>query len=402
MPAAHSPSPADAVILSACRTPIGRFLGGLKDLPAPRLGAVVVAEAVRRAGVDPASVDEVILGNVVQAGLGQAPARQAAIHGGIPDSAGAMTINKVCGSGLKAISLAAQAVRLEEAGIVIAGGMESMSQAPHFLRGVREGLRMGPGTLVDSMIHDGLWDPYNDYHMGNTGEVVAERWKVSREEQDQWALDSHRKAIAAMDAGKFRDEIVGVELKGRKGDVTLFDTDEGPRRDTSLESLAKLRPAFKKDGTVTAGNAPGVNDGAAAVVVTSRRTAEKLGRAPLATILASATHGLAPELVMMAPEGAIRKVLQKTGWSVGDVDLFEINEAFAVQQCALRKVLEIPIEKYNVHGGAVALGHPIGASGARVLVTLLHALKDRGARRGVAALCLGGGNAVAMAVEVSR
>ena len=401
MPSPHPASDSDAVILSACRTAIGKFLGGLKDVPAPRLGATAIAEAVRRAGIDPARVDEAIMGNVVSAGLGQAPARQAALFAGLPDSVGALTINKVCGSGLKAVALAAQAVKLGESEVVVAGGMESMSQAPHLLRGVREGLRMGSGTLVDSMIHDGLWDPYNDYHMGNTGEVVAQRWKVSREDQDAWALESHRKAVAAIDEGRFRDEIVAVEMKGKKGDVSHFDTDESPRRDTTLEALAKLRPAFAKDGTVTAGNAPGVNDGAAAVVVTSRGWAKKNGRTPMATIVASATHGLAPELVMMAPEGAIRKVLDKAGWGVGDVDLFEINEAFAVQQVALQRVLEIPLGKYNVNGGAVALGHPIGASGARVLTTLLHALRARGQKRGVASLCLGGGNAVAMAVEMA-
>ena len=402
MSGSFAASPQDAVILSACRTPIGRFLGSLKDLPATKLGSLAVAEAVRRAGVDPAQVDECIMGNVVSAGLGQAPARQAALGAGLPDSVGALTVNKVCGSGLKAVALAAQAVRLGDATLVVAGGMESMSNAPHLLRGIREGLRMGPGTLIDSMIHDGLWDPYNDYHMGMTGEVVAERYNISRQEQDEWAAGSHRKALAAIDAGKFRAEIVPVELKGKKGDSTLFDTDEGPRRDTSVETLAKLRPAFKPNGgTVTAGNAPGVNDGASALVVTTREWASAQGRKPIATIRAYATHGLAPELVMMAPEGATRKLLAKLGWSVADVDLFEFNEAFAVQQCALAKQLEIPLEKYNVNGGAVALGHPIVASGARVLTTLIHALQDRGKSRGIAALCLGGGNAVAMAVELS-
>jgi acetyl-CoA C-acetyltransferase len=394
-------SPQDAVILSACRTPIGRFLGSLKDLGATKLGSIVVKEAVSRAGVDPAQVDECILGNVLSAGLGQAPARQAALGAGLPESVGALTVNKVCGSGLKAVALASQAVRLGDATLVVAGGMESMSNAPHVLRGVREGLRLGNAQLVDSMIHDGLWDPYNDFHMGMTGEVVAERYKITRHEQDEWAAGSHRKAIAAIDAGKFRDEIVAVELKGRKGDVTRFDVDEGPRRDTSLEALAKLRPAFKPDGgTVTAGNAPGVNDGASALVVTTREWAARNGKRPMATIRGYSTHGLAPELVMMAPEGAVRKLLDKLGWSVADVDLFEFNEAFAVQQCALARQLEIPLGKYNVHGGAVALGHPIGASGARILTTLLHALQDRGLSRGVAALCLGGGNAVAMAVQL--
>jgi acetyl-CoA C-acetyltransferase len=395
-------SPNDAVILSACRTAIGRFLGGLKDVPAPRLGAVVVAEAVRRAGVEPSQVDEAILGNVLSAGLGQAPARQAAIHAGLAVSVVALTINKVCGSGLEAVTLAARAVRSGDSDVVVAGGMESMSLSPHVLRGIREGLRMGPGTLVDTMIHDGLWDPYNDYHMGMTGEVVAERYGISRQQQDEWALESHQKALAAIDAGKFRKEIVGVDLKGRKGETTRFETDEGPRRETSIEALSRLKPAFKQDGTVTAGNAPGVNDGAAALVVTTRAWAQAHGRKPIATIRASASHGVAPEMVMMAPEGAVRKLLQRAGWSTGDVDLFEINEAFAVQQCALGRQLEIPRERHNVNGGAVALGHPIGASGARVLVTLLHALEDRGLSRGVAALCLGGGNAVAMAVEMEQ
>ena len=394
-------SPQDAVILSACRTPIGRFLGSLKTLSATRLGSAAIAEAVKRAGIDPAQVDEAIMGNVVSAGLGQAPARQAALGAGLADRVGALTINKVCGSGLKAVSLAAQAVRLGDADVVVAGGMESMSNAPHLLRGAREGLRMGSAELIDSMIHDGLWDPYNDYHMGMTGELVAERYSVSRQDQDQYALESHQKAIAAMDAGKFTGEIVGVEIAGRKGDATVFDTDEGPRRDTTIEALGKLRPAFKKEGgTVTAGNAPGVNDGAAALVVTTRAWADRNGRTPLATIRGYATHGLAPEMVMMAPEGATRKLLDKVGWTVADVDLFELNEAFAVQQCALRRQLEIPADKHNVHGGAVALGHPIGASGARVLTTLLYALRDRGQSRGVASLCLGGGNAVAMAVEI--
>ena len=342
------------------------------------------------------------MGNVVSAGLGQAPARQAALGAGLPESVAALTVNKVCGSGLKAVALASQAVRLSDAAVVVAGGMESMSNAPHLLRGVREGLRLGNGQLVDSMIHDGLWDAYNDYHMGMTGEIVAERYKISRQEQDEWAAGSHRKAIVAIDAGKFRDEIVSVELKTKKGDVTRFDVDEGPRRDTSVEVLAKLRPAFKPEGgTVTAGNAPGVNDGAAALVVTTREWATRNGKRPIATIRGYSTHGLAPELVMMAPEGAVRKLLDKLGWSVADVDLFEFNEAFAVQQCALARQLEIPLEKYNVNGGAVALGHPIGASGARILTTLLHALKDRGLSRGIAALCLGGGNAVAMAVELA-
>jgi len=387
------------VIVGAVRTAIGKFQGSLAPLPATALGAKVVAEVVRRAGIRPDQVDEVILGNVVGAGLGQNPARQAAIHGGIPDSVPAVTINKVCGSGLKAVMLAAQAIRCGDATLVVAGGMESMSNAPYLLKNARDGFRMGHQTLLDSMIHDGLWDSYNDFHMGNTGEIVAERWKVTREQQDQWALDSHRRAIAAIDAGQFTPEIVGIEIPRKKESALLFDTDEGPRRDTSLESLAKLRPAFKSDGTVTAGNAPGVNDGAAALVVTSAGHAKKLGLAPRAEIVASAASGLAPELVMMAPEKAIRAVWEKTGWKADDVDLYEINEAFAVQQVALGKVLGIPRERHNVRGGAVALGHPIGASGARVLVTLLHALEQRGEEKGIAALCLGGGNAVALAIR---
>ncbi|MEM7246774.1 MAG: acetyl-CoA C-acetyltransferase [Acidobacteriota bacterium] len=392
-----------AVILSACRTPIGRFQGALKDLPATRLGSLAIEEAVRRSGVDADRIGEVIMGNVLSAGLGQAPARQAALGAGLSESVGALTVNKVCGSGLKAVSLAANAVALGESEVVVAGGMESMTRAPYLAPGVRSGLRMGDGQFLDSMVHDGLWDPYDDHHMGMTGEIVAERWEVSREQQDQWAFDSHRKAVAAVEAGEFKAEIVPVELKGRKGDSTLFETDEGPRADTKLEKLSSLRAVFKRDGgTVTAGNASTINDGASAVVVTSERKAQEWGFAPMARIVASATHGLAPELVMMAPEGAIRTVVEKAGWTLDQVDLFEINEAFAVQQCALGKVLEIPEEKHNVRGGAVALGHPIGASGARCLTTLLHCLKDREASRGVVSLCLGGGNAVAMAVEMVR
>src|SRR5262245_4663617 len=388
-----------AVLVSAVRTPIGKFLGTLAPLPATRLGSIVVAEAVKRAGVAPADVDEVIMGNVVSAGLGQNPGRQAAMGAGLPDSIPALTVNKVCGSGLKAVVLGAQAIRCGDAQIVVAGGMESMSNAPYLLKGARQAFRMGNQTLIDSMIHDGLWDAYRDYHMGNTGEVVAERHHVSRDEQDQWALESHRKAIAAIDAGKFRKEIVPVEISERKGGTRLFDTDESPRRDTTIEALRALKPAFRKDGTVTAGNAPPVNDGAAAVVVASAEAVKRLGLAPRATIVAYASSGLAPELVMMAPEKAVRMVWEKTGWSANDVDLYEFNEAFSVQQVALGRVLGIDPAKHNVNGGAVALGHPIGASGARILTTLLHALEDRGLKRGIAALCLGGGNAVAMAIE---
>ena len=387
------------VLLSAIRTPIGRFLGSLSLLEAPKLGALVVQEAVRRAGIRPDQVDEVILGNVVGAGLGQNPARQASIFGGIPDSVPALTVNKVCGSGLKAVVLAAQAIKTGDAELVVAGGMESMSNTPYLLRGARQAFRMGNQTLLDSMILDGLWDAYNDYHMGLTGEVVAERYGVSRAEQDEWAVESHRKAIAAIDAGKFRKETLPVEIKGRKGEAMVFDTDECPRRDTSIEALRALKPAFKKEGTVTAGNAPPVNDGAAAVVVASSSTAKRLGLKPRAEIVAYASSGVAPELVMMAPEKAVRKVWEKTGWSALEVDLYEFNEAFSVQQIALQKVLGIDPARHNVLGGAVALGHPIGASGARILTTLLHALEDRGLEKGVAALCLGGGNAVAMAIR---
>ena len=387
------------VIISAVRTPIGRFLGTLKDVPAVRLGATAVAEAIRRAELKPAEVDEVILGNVVGAGLGQNPARQAALFGGLPDTVAALTVNKVCGSGLKAVVLAAQAVALGDARFVVAGGMESMSNTPYLLKGAREGLRMGHGQLLDSMIHDGLWDAYDDCHMGMTGEVVAKEYQISRQAQDEWAFGSHRKAIAAIDAGKFKREIVAVEIPQKKGDPLRFEVDEGPRRDTTFEALSKLRPAFQKDGTVTAGNAPGVNDGAAAVVVTSEAEAKRRGLQPLARIVAYATSGIAPRLVMMAPQRAVESVLQKTGWSKDQVDLYEFNEAFAVQQCALVRELGLDAARVNVNGGAVALGHPIGASGARVLTTLLHALADRGGKRGIAALCLGGGNAVAMAVE---
>jgi acetyl-CoA C-acetyltransferase len=387
------------VIVSAVRTPIGKFLGSLSGVPATKLGAIAVKEAVVRAGLKPDQISEVILGNVVGAGLGQNPARQASLFGGIPDTVPALTVNKVCGSGLKAVVLAAQAVKCGDAEIVVAGGMESMSNTPYLMKNARGGFRMGNQTVIDSMIHDGLWDAYNDYHMGNTGEVVAERWKVSREDQDQWALDSHKKAVAAIDAGMFKREIVPVEIPSKKGAPVMFDTDEGPRRDTTIEALRALKPAFKKDGTVTAGNAPGVNDGASAVVVMSKATAKRLGLTPRAEIVAYASSGMAPELVMMAPEKAVRMLWEKTGWTADGVDLYEFNEAFAVQQVALQRVLGLNPAKHNVRGGAVALGHPIGASGARILTTLLHALEDRNEEKGIAALCLGGGNAVGMAIR---
>jgi acetyl-CoA C-acetyltransferase len=389
----------EAVILSAVRLPTGKFLGALKPFTAPQLGAMVVKEAVRRAGLDPAKVDEVILGNVLTAGLGQAPARQAALGAGLPPAVAALTINKVCGSGLKAVMLAAQGVATGETEIVVAGGMESMSNAPYLLPRVREGLRLGHGQVVDSMIHDGLWEAYEDYHMGCCGETVADRYKVTREEQDAYALESHRKALAAMKAGKFKEEILPVPIPQKKGGPLAFSEDESPREDTSLEALGKLKPAFREGGTVTAGNAPGVNDGAAALVVTSRERAQALGVEPMARIVAQAVSGLEPSMVMMTPVPAIRKIFEKTGWSPSTVDLFELNEAFAVQSVAVTRELDLDPAKVNVHGGAVALGHPIGASGARVLTTLLYALQDRGKSRGVAALCLGGGNGVALAVE---
>jgi acetyl-CoA C-acetyltransferase len=390
----------EAVILSAVRVPTGRFLGTLKAFRAPELGALVVKEAVNRAGLTGDQVDEVIMGNVVSAGLGQAPARQAAIHAGLPPKVGALTINKVCGSGLKAVMLAAQGIATGDADVVVAGGMESMSNCPYLLVGAREGLRLGHGELRDSMIWDGLWDAYADYHMGCTGEIVAEKYGVTREQQDKYAFDSHRKAIAAIKAGKFKDEILPVPIPQKKGEPVLFAADESPREDTSLEALAKLKPAFKEGGTVTAGNAPGVNDGAAALVVTSAENAKALGRKPLARVVGQAVAGLDPSLVMMTPVEAVRKLWKKTGWSAADVDLFEINEAFAVQALAVTRELELDPAKVNVNGGAVALGHPIGASGARILTTLLYALRDRGQQRGVATLCLGGGNGVALAVEL--
>jgi len=388
-----------AVIVSACRTAVGKFLGALKGFQAPELGALVVREAVARAGIRPDDVDEVIMGNVLSAGLGQNPARQAAIKAGLPVKVPALTVNKVCGSGLKAVSLAAQAIRAGDHHLIVAGGMESMSNAPYLLKGGREGLRLGHGELLDSMISDGLWDVYEDFHMGCCGEAVAEKYGVSRQAQDEYALGSHRKAIAAIDAGKFKSEIVAVPVPRKKAPPVPFDTDEGPRRDTSIEALARLRPAFKEGGTVTAGNAPGVNDGASALVVMSEERAGKLGRKPLAEIVAYASSGIEPKMVMMAPLEAVRRTLEKAAWSVDEVDLFELNEAFSVQLLALIRELKLRPERVNVNGGAVALGHPIGCSGARVLTTLLYAMADRKAKRGVAALCLGGGNAVAMAVR---
>ena len=390
----------ETVIVSAVRTPTGKFLGGLKELKAPELGAIVVREAVRRAGIDPATVNECILGNVVSAGLGQAPARQAAIRGGLDNSVGALTINKVCGSGLKAVMLAAQGIATNDLDIAVAGGMESMSNCPYLLHRVREGLRMGDATIVDSMIHDGLWDSFDNVHMGLTGEVVSEKYRVTREQQDCYAVESHRKAAAATKQGWFKDEIVAVSIPQKKGDPIVIDRDEPIREDTTLESLSKLKPAFKKDGTVTAGNAPGVNDGAAALVVMGTDVASRLNVKPIARVIGQATSGLEPKLVMMTPVEAVKKLLPKIGWSIDDVDLVELNEAFSVQAVAVTRELGLDPSRVNVQGGAVALGHPIGASGARVLTTLLYALRRLGKKRGIATLCLGGGNGVALAVEM--
>ena len=394
------PDARESVIISAVRTPTGKFQGALKSFSATDLGALVVRESVRRAGVRPEDVDEVIMGCVIQAGLGQNPARQAALKGDIPFGVSAVTVNKVCGSGLKSVMMASQAVKLGDAEVVVAGGMESMSNAPYLIPKAREGYRLGNGTLVDAMIHDGLWCAFENYHMGNTGEVVAERYHVTRQEQDEYALNSHRKAAAAIKAGMFREEILAVVIPQKKGDALVFDTDEPVREDTSVEALSKLKPAFRKEGgTVTAGNAPGVNDGASALVVTSLERARALGVEPLARIVAQATSGIQPELVMMAPVEAIRKVLKKAGWSLSEVDLIELNEAFSVQAIAITRELKLDPQKVNVNGGAVALGHAIGQSGARVLTTMLYEMRRRNVRRGLAALCLGGGNAVALAVE---
>ncbi len=389
----------DAVIISAVRTPVGKFQGSLKGFPATDLGAMVVRESVRRSGVKPEEVDEVIMGCVIQAGLGQNPARQAALRGGLPPTVSAVTVNKVCGSGLKSVMMAAQGIQLRDTDLVVAGGMESMSNAPYLIPKAREGYRLGNGVLVDAMINDGLWCAFENYHMGCTGEVVAERYAVGRAEQDEYALNSHRKAIAAIKAGKFKDEIVAVEIPQRKGPPIIFETDETVREDTSLEGLARLKPAFKESGTVTAGNAPGVNDGASAVVVTSLERARSMGIEPMARIAAQATSGTDPELVMMAPVEAIRRLLSKAGWSLSEVDLIELNEAFAVQAVAIINELGLDPERVNVNGGAVALGHAIGQSGSRLLTTMLYEMKRRDVHRGVIALCLGGGNAVAMAVE---
>jgi acetyl-CoA C-acetyltransferase len=390
----------EAVIVGAARTAIGKFNGTLSTSPAPRLGAAAIRSAIERAGLDPARVEEVIMGNVLGAGVGQAPARQAAIFAGVPDTVGAMTINKVCGSGLKAVALAAQAIRAGDNGCIIAGGMENMSLAPYVAPGARTGYRLGHGKFVDSMIHDGLWDSFNDIHMGITGEYVAEKYGISRKEQDEFAYNSHRKASAAQEAGGFEEEIVPFEVSRRRKDPIVFRHDESVRPNTSLKLLGKLRPAFKPDGTVTAGNASGVNDAGAAVSVMSQAAAEQEGIHPLARIVDYAVGGTEPKWVMMAPVDAVGKLLKKTGMKIDDFDLIELNEAFSVQALGVMRELGIDPARANVNGGAVALGHPIGASGCRILVTLLHAMRARGAKKGLAALCLGGGNAVAMAVEM--
>jgi acetyl-CoA C-acetyltransferase len=389
-----------AVIISAARTPTGKFQGALKGFTAPELGAIAIKEAVKRAGVDPAKVDEVIMGCVVQAGIGQAPARQAALKAGLPPEVSALTVNMVCGSGLRAVALASQSVKLGDADFVVAGGMESMSNIPYALQTAREGFRMGNQTATDLMIHDGLWCPFENWHMGNTGEVVAEKHQITRETQDDFAYNSHRKAYEAQQAGRFADEIVPVEIPQKKGDPIVLDYDEPVRPDTTVETLAKLKPAFKKDGgTVTAGNAPGVNDGASALVVTSPQKASELGVEPLGRIVSYAVSGIEPKLIMLAPVEGVRRAVAKAGWSLEDVELFELNEAFSVQALGVMKELGINPDLVNVNGGAVALGHAIGNSGSRVLTSLLYEMKRRGAKRGVAGLCLGGGNSVAMAVE---
>ena len=389
----------DSVILSAVRLPTGKFLGSLKEFTAPQLGSMVIREAVRRAGIDPGVVDECIMGNVVSAGLGQAPARQAALRGGLSDNVSALTINKVCGSGLKAVMLASQGIATGDASVVVAGGMESMSNAPYLLARAREGLRMGHGQVIDSMINDGLWCSFENWHMGNAGEVVASECGIGREAQDAYALESHRKAAEATATGRFDAEILPVTIPQKKGDAIVFRHDESIRPDTTIEALRALAPAFSTDGTVTAGNAPPVNDGAAALVVTSMARANDLGVSPIARIVAQASSGLDPKHVLLTPVEAIRRVLAKTGWAMRDVDLFEINEAFSVQLIAVLRQLGVDPGKVNVNGGAVALGHPIGASGGRILTTLLYALKQRRLTKGIAALCLGGGNGVALAVE---
>jgi len=391
----------NVVIASACRTPIGKFQGTLSSFTAPQLGAHVIGDAIKRAGITPDDIDETIMGCVLTAGVGQAPARQAARAAGIPDHTSALTINKVCGSGLKSVVLAAQAIKCGDADVLVAGGMESMTNAPYYLPQARAGMRLGHTKAVDGMIADGLWDPYYDMHMGMTAEAVCHEYTVDRAAQDAWAAESHRRATEAQQAGKFKDEIAPIEIKPRKGDPWLFDTDEGPRADATAEALGKLRPAFdRKNGSVTAGNASTINDGASALVVMSEDAAKSRGVAPLARITGYATGGTDPKWVMMAPIEAVKNLEKKTGLAVGGFDLIELNEAFASQCCAVSKIWDVGADRINVNGGGIALGHPIGASGARILTTLIHALKDRGLKNGLATLCLGGGGAVALSVEV--
>lgn len=390
----------NAYICGVARTPIGKFNGALAGIRAPELGGIALTAAIERAGLTPDRVEECIMGNVLPAGLGQNPARQAARKAGIPDHTGSFTVNKVCGSGLKSIMLATQAIKCGDHSVIAAGGMENMTQAPYLMPAARNGARLGHTQMLDSMVNDGLWDIYNDFHMGNTAELVAEEYEVSRDDMDAYAASSQQKAAAAIEAGKFDWEIVPVDVPQRKGDPVRFATDEGVRGDTTAEGLGKLRPVFKKDGVVTAGNASTINDGAAAVVVVGEATMQELGLEPIARITGYATGGRAPEWVMMAPVEATRNLVNKLGVALDSFDLYEYNEAFAVQACALTKVLELDPAKVNVHGGAVALGHPIGCSGARVLITLLGALRDRGLKTGLASLCLGGGNGVAMSVEM--
>jgi len=390
----------NAYIISACRSAIGVLHGGLGSMTAPQLGALAVKEAVKRAGIDPVDVEEVIMGQVVQGGCGQAPARQAAIHGGIPPEAAVMTINKVCGSGLKAVMLAAQSIRAGDQEVFVAGGMESMSQAPLALHGAKTGFRFGHQKMIDLMITDGLWDSFNDFHMGVAAELTRKKENITREEQDEYACNSHKKAVAAQEAGKFKEEIFDIAIPQRKGDPVIFNKDEGPRPGISIEKLARLRPAFEKDGTVTAGNAPGLNDGSAATVVVSEPYMKKKGLVPLAKIIDYAVAGTPPEDLFFAPIYAVQKLMKKMNVDINHWDLIEANEAFSAQALTDGKHLGWDWDRVNVHGGAVALGHPIGASGARVLATLIYALKDRGLKKGLATLCLGGGNAVAMAIEM--
>lgn len=386
---------AEVVVGSACRTAVGKYGRALRNVEAARLGALVIGEAVQRAGLHGTDVEEVIMGNVISAGLGQAPARQAMLLAGLPDRIGAVTVNKVCASGMKAVAIAADAIRAGSAEVVVAGGMESMSRAPYLVKEARWGIGYNHVQFTDAMIHDGLWDVYNQFHMGVTGEVVAERHAISREDQDRFALESHHRALKAINEGKFKAEVVPVDVPGGG----TFDTDEGVRHDTSLEKLAKLPPVFKDGGLVTAGNASQLSDGGAALVVMSRTAAERHGVKPLATIVEYATSGTKPEWVMEAPIPTVRKLLKKTGLSIDDFDLFEHNEAYAAASIAVARELGIPLDKLNVHGGAVALGHPLGCTGARILTTLVYAMRDRGAKRGLATLCLGGGNAMAMVLE---